>query len=358
MSTPTAHRPDVVAFTAAVRGQLDDLPPEVVEELAGGLDADLAELAAESDDPLADRLGDPVAYAAELRAAAGLPPREEAGSGRRTLRHRLAGDRDRALARLRAQPWWPWLSSFAVTVRPVWWVLRAWVAWVLVDSLVARDGAGTALPDEALGWLVLLVAVVVSVELGRGRWSARWLPGLVLAGNVLAVVMAPVAADAALSPRWYPVETQTFVEPPSEGLYLDGFPVANLFPYGPDGSPLTGVRLLDDRGRPVTTGEDIRSFPAGDGWTTLVPSTGPDGEPAWNAYPLQESRSAVPGTRPGPGDRVTDAPLPEPTLQPMPGATAAPTATSGPAAPASPAPTASPASTASPAPTASASPTP
>ena len=70
-------RPDVAAFVAAVRARLADLTDEEREELLGGLEADLSERLTEGE---AD-LGDPAAYAAELRAAAGLEVRRRRGWG-------------------------------------------------------------------------------------------------------------------------------------------------------------------------------------------------------------------------------------------------------------------------------------
>ena len=58
-------------FAAKVREALSDLPPDELDELTDGLEADLAERAEES----GLELGDPSAYAEELRAAAGYPPR-------------------------------------------------------------------------------------------------------------------------------------------------------------------------------------------------------------------------------------------------------------------------------------------
>ena len=78
MSAPTTQTPQgqlVSAFVGQVRRHLDDLPSDDVEELVGGLEADLADSLAEAaaggtDDP-ARLLGDPAVYAPELRAGAG-----------------------------------------------------------------------------------------------------------------------------------------------------------------------------------------------------------------------------------------------------------------------------------------------
>lgn len=73
----TAH-PAVAAYVAAVRDELGDLPADEVAEIAEDVRDHLDHVAAEYGDDvtidvLIDRLGAPAAYAAELRAAAGLP---------------------------------------------------------------------------------------------------------------------------------------------------------------------------------------------------------------------------------------------------------------------------------------------
>lgn len=60
---------DVAGYAAAVRAALGELGDEERAHLLDDLEGHLAEIAAESDVPLAERLGPPEAYAAELRAA-------------------------------------------------------------------------------------------------------------------------------------------------------------------------------------------------------------------------------------------------------------------------------------------------
>ncbi|TDD72059.1 hypothetical protein E1262_04950 [Jiangella aurantiaca] len=73
----TAH-PAVATYVAAVREELRDLPADELAEIAEDVRDHLDHVAAEYGDDvtagvLIDRLGAPAAYAAELRAAAGLP---------------------------------------------------------------------------------------------------------------------------------------------------------------------------------------------------------------------------------------------------------------------------------------------
>ena len=79
---PTGVAGGVAAYVREVRAELADLPIEDVDDLTGGMEADLTELAAECGGDLAGRLGSPQLYAAELRSAAGLPE-PAARSGRR-----------------------------------------------------------------------------------------------------------------------------------------------------------------------------------------------------------------------------------------------------------------------------------
>ena len=64
---------DVATYVREVQAELADLPKDDVDDLTGGMEADLSELAAESGGDLVGRLGSPKLYAAELRSAAGLP---------------------------------------------------------------------------------------------------------------------------------------------------------------------------------------------------------------------------------------------------------------------------------------------
>lgn len=70
-TTDLRVRPDVAAFVARVRELLADLPEEERLELTEGLEADLSDQVAEQGGGV---LGDPEAYARELRTAAGLEP--------------------------------------------------------------------------------------------------------------------------------------------------------------------------------------------------------------------------------------------------------------------------------------------
>lgn len=322
----TYARPDVVAYVAAVRARLDDLDPTEVEELTGGLAADLADLAAESDDPLAQRLGPPTAYADELRAAAGLPAR---GRVRRTGEvELLRSNVEELLGRLRSDSRWPPVEGFLRSIRPAWWVLRAVVAgWLLLRFFGGSFGFAA---------LLLLVAfVVVSVELGRGRWrERRGLSPLVLAGNLLAAVLVlPFISAATTAGATSSGEGHRVYEGVSDaqGVTNAGRAVSNVFAFDEQGRPLTDVQLFDQDGRPLEVspgspapGADQLQDPSRS--LQLVPSTDSYGRPRYNVFPLGAAEvilgDGASGTSP---TSLPPTPVPPPLVAVPPLAGAAPT---------------------------------
>src|SRR5207302_519663 len=126
---PDDRHSDVAAYAAAVRAALADLPPAEAQALLEDLDDHLAEVAAESTEPLAQRLGPPQAYAAELRSAyrtTGLDDDRRRTPVARQLRHlreRITGSSSYREVR-----------AFLPELRPAWWVLRAYLA-VLVAAV-------------------------------------------------------------------------------------------------------------------------------------------------------------------------------------------------------------------------------
>lgn len=319
-STQERVREAVARYAAAVRRHLGDLPPDLVEDLTDGLEADLvdaledgAALPAGAVVDLDDRFGEPGAYAAELRAAAGLPDAVPARAprpwpdGLARAGGAAAGAWRRTRAVVARQPWAAPVARAAADLRPLWWVARAWVLYQVVMWLAAewsvlprlvrpeRDGV----PGSARHWALLLVLAVVSVQWGRGRWGAGQLPRLSRALTVVALLLAlPVAVFTWESRYYAPVAaTVQYVEVPVElpgpqdGVWVDGMQVSNLFVYDAEGDPLSGVQVYDDRGRAVrtTTDEGLGSwtFPGVDEPWTFVPSWDEDGRARWNVYPLQ-----------------------------------------------------------------------
>ncbi|GAA4757713.1 hypothetical protein GCM10023350_49120 [Nocardioides endophyticus] len=190
---------DLDRYVDEVRKALADLPDDVREELTEDLGVDLAELV---DERGADVLPAPEVYAAELRSAAGLAP----GSGRvreRVFARAVTDSVDAAHAH------WDRLldalpaggpRGFLTAVQPVWWVARAWVAW-----MVAQDLRQPSVELNGPWIAVLVVFVVASVQLGRRSWGVdRLLTAsvaarlLLVALNIGAVAALPGAVDRAV----------------------------------------------------------------------------------------------------------------------------------------------------------------
>lgn len=241
-------------YLAAVEHQLADLPAEersaLLEDLALHLDA----LAEEDDErPLEVRLGRPADYAAELRAAAGLPARDRARSGplpavRRDLERLL---RTRAAREVRA---------FVPLLLPAWWVLRGYLV-VLLPSLLEVDGdrdfpVPAVLGSDELGAVLVLAAVLASVAVGRRRLPR---PAAVLVVVLdVAVVLAALFVLSSATDRLERVVYASSAAGPSvtteQPLLSVHGPVTDVLPYAADGTPLEGVLLFDQDGRPLRVG--------------------------------------------------------------------------------------------------------
>jgi hypothetical protein len=278
-------------FAQQVRAELADLSADDLEDLTDGLEADLAESLAENP---GRSLSDPVAYALELRTAAGLPLHQEPGRGvRGAVRGMASGLRATAQQMgesLRGNPVTAGALDFAVSLRPFWWVLRAWVAYQLLAVFTPPT---RALPHNLGAWIVLAVLIVISVQWGRDRWRRwGWLAGLVVVGNVVAAILV-VPFLASTSSTAEPETTTLMVaQAKDKGVTLDGKPVSNIFAYGADGKALKDVQLFDQSGHPLTpfvdpTYPDCMATLCDEGGG-LVPqaATLETGETVKNVYPL------------------------------------------------------------------------
>ncbi|MFS4505504.1 hypothetical protein ACMA46_04635 [Clavibacter sp. Sh2141] len=334
----------IQAFAAAVRARLDDLDLEDVDDLTGGLEADLQEEAADHDGAL--ELGDPVRYADELRTSAGLPERAAEAAATSPLAQLRDGIRERGRAMhagIRANGELSAILDLVILFRPVWWLLRAWAGYLCIVTVVF--GGFSVLPGNPLAWALLLVLVVISVQWGRGRWlpsaPARALKtGVSAITAVSLVVLIPVAIDEMVRD---PYVDASYAPSPEPGLSLDGKAVTNLFAYDAEGNPLDRVQLFDQDGEPLTTVSGIEQ----DG-RVMDPTTGEYLSPAdgaWNVFPLERdllalsdgSATAGSGTVRPPfakalplpaGTDATSTPVPSPSAGtdggPAPDATSAP----------------------------------
>jgi len=268
----------VAAYVREVRAELADLPIEDVDDIAGGMEADLSELAAECGGDLAGRLGSPKLYAAELRSAAGLPEPVTGPGPRRRPLGEAATHLRASFTRLTEQhPWLRPITAFLDTLRPAWWVLRGYLAaWALWSMLLG--GTRGFRPDSLKEWVMALVAIVVSVQLGRGWLRNRALsrPLLVLA-NAIAVIVAFMALGAGAGGGSYYVETYS----PPPGVSLNGQAVGNIYVYDSAGERISDVRLFDQDGRPLGGGDGVYD-PNGNPMGVVRDGSG---APLTNVYP-------------------------------------------------------------------------
>lgn len=337
----------VSAYAEEVRAHLADLGPEQVDDLTDGLEADLAEALADSLGPvspfgadappgtedvpgagdLTRRFGPAADYAAELRAAAGMA----AGQAHGTRTRRLGATRTRlrtVRARVRAALARREVAAVLELLRPVWWGARGW-AWYVVavavgSTFAVAGGSQPYVPGNLLGWSFLLALLAVSAWGGRRRdWSRRWARPAFLAASIVAALTLAIAVPAMRTAIEHGARAASTGAPADvpDGIWIGGEPVGNLFAYDADGDLLTDVQLFDDRGRPVTTGQqhsnEVWLADFGE-WWTLAPRQDVDRRTRWNVFPLrgtpgapwirdEEGRQVLPE---GSVTRVLPAPFP------------------------------------------------
>ena len=340
MSTPAAQqRPwEAEDYLAAVSRRLADLPAEERAALLEDLALHLEALRAEDDDrSIETRLGPADAYAAELRSAAGLPaqPSPSAASP-------VGEDLRRRIAELLAHPWAREVLRLATELRPAWWVVRGYLLVLVLCSLTDSQREGlipTPLGSKLLGFLLVLAAIAGSVALGRRELPRRIAVPVVGAGVLLALaglveLQYPLLDEP--SPTYY-VDPVSAEQATGEYPLLSRFgPVTDVLPYAADGTPLEGVLLFDQDGRPLQVGQ--QEWWA-DGCARVADHPlAADGVPVTFSFPqdyvLQPGGMDLYGWPVAPGQCTAELPRPEVPLPVFPPAdpaagttTAAPTTT-------------------------------
>ncbi|MFG3697415.1 HAAS signaling domain-containing protein [Micromonospora sp. NPDC047620] len=331
----TVTEQEIADYVARVRAALADLPPAHRDELTEDLPEHLAEVAVEAGGSLVERLGAPEAYAAELRAAAGVG----AVAGGRRLDRRLGAVVDRL--RARARRWdvqlgpplgYATASEFLRLLRPAWWVLRGYLAAMLVTVATTGDSFGV-LPElngSALAGLVLLAGSVLA-----SIWLGHHTPGLsrpkrrLLHAGTAVLVLFGLVGLADMNSR---VGSGDFGY---EQISVDDrySHVRDVYVYDREGRLVENARLFDQNGDPIRLGyphcPDGRD-PNGVGNPLLRPYPYCPDQAPFAPFPPAATPPA-PGLPPLAPTASADPSGPVPTGSPTAGPTAVPTAEAPPA---------------------------
>ena len=270
---------DVATYAASVRAALSNLPTDQSEVLLEDLEDHLREIAADAGGPLHERLGPPQQYAEDLRAAY--------GAAQVTTRRQDAAlhDLQRALARVTGSTWYRQIRAFLPELRPAWWVLRAYLAVLILMAAVSPGYPLGPIPDPTSkrGLVEILatgIAIWLSVRIGRrSRQLSQKALVLAYSANLLIALFAVVVLA---NMRSFAYSELTGTTSPQQTTFANAFAagqVTNIYPYSQDGKPLTNVLLYDQDGRPIMVdkSEAQTSYPIG-----------ADGKAVTNAYPLTQ----------------------------------------------------------------------
>lgn len=307
--TDTATQ-DAERYLKDVAPHLAALPAEERADLLDDLAQHLQEIAAEEGPPLAERLGPPEAYAAELLASAGVVPDGRPSApllarAGRMIEHGRQSWAGQELVRL------------SPALRPAWWVVRAYLAVSLLAGVQGGGDGVVPIPELAgsqlIGLLAILAAIPLSVRLGER--SLRGGGRLLLAGAhvVLAIYGLSLLGDAGSTQIRY-------VDAGGPPTYADrgclaaasGQPITNLYAYDTDGRLLDPVLLFDQDGQPVDNlcpEADTRGRQLFTEYRQDV-----NGAPVINAFPRRQTASVQPGRPSFPGQPEATVPVRPPAV--------------------------------------------
>lgn len=251
-----ARGDEIARYVEEVRAELHDLPNMERDELLEDLAAHLSEVAEDDPTPLRDRLGEPAAYATELRAALDVVTtgrRKRRSAGWRDRWQRIGGHWEKLDQRVGAIFGYQRISDFGRLLVPAWWVLRGYLAAMAVVALLDGTPTGPELgllprPDDGTtpaAWVILAAFVAGSVWLARrGPRLGKWLRLAVLAVSVYLLFIGAVTL--------HNLDQRRFDTIPDDGWSYDPYAeVQDVYPVAEDGRLLTGITLLDQRGSPI-----------------------------------------------------------------------------------------------------------
>lgn len=295
---------EIESYYDRVRTALAGLAPQLRDDLLEDLPDHLAEVLAEGDGSLRDRLGEPEAYAEELRAAAGVE--DDA------VPHALGVHRALELGLARATDLgrrfdlqagrlvgYPRLVDLLRAVGPGWWVLRGWLVAQFIcgtdttwNSLIPRLGS-----SGLGGLLCTIAAIAASVWIGRRSTGFTAWPRRIMAAasTVIALWAVLVLANAADATTSYSGSADSYIAP-------YGPEITDLYVYDKDGNAVVGARLFDQDGNPIQIGATYCL----DG--NVATGAGPDGTATEWTYPLCPTSTGPFRSGPGPLPATATAP--------------------------------------------------
>ncbi|WP_019149005.1 hypothetical protein [Timonella senegalensis] len=307
-------------YAAQVRGALSDLSQESIDDLTEGLEADLIDAMSENPkaenaeeltlNDLIERFGKPRDYADELRTAAGLGGVSQIVENKKeriALKTKVLARWDTFTEKMAEQAWWPQVREFLVTLRPVWWVARAWLVYWGI-SIIGTHGNLRQVP-HGLGDLVLLVGLCIASVL-LGMWTAkntpkRGLSWFIAATNTLAVLFVPGFVADMMFVGGGSGSERSYVEGHADGWNAamnQGTPTSglrpanetqislgsatNLFVYDSEGNLIKDARITSQDGQPINASSyPIRMDKETKKISMMVPRVDEFGRVVANVYP-------------------------------------------------------------------------
>jgi len=243
----TLNDSSIPDFAASVRLELRDLPKSVIEELTGDLEASLQERRQDEGENF--QLGSPNEYAAELREAAGMGPRP------------VSKTRFGSKAMLSAVESWlrkyqltSAILEFGISVKPLWWVLRATLAWGLFAGFY---------PNSVTDLAFLVLLVFLSVQWGRKKWfTGKFFDSILLPLNVVAVLLLAPGSVLISNAVNTAVNTQQVMQEWSvdSGLVYNGESVTEIKAYDSAGAEVNGLIFRDQNGNPLEIGVPLEEL--------------------------------------------------------------------------------------------------
>jgi hypothetical protein len=288
---------DVRSYAEQVGVHLQDLTEDERCDLLDDLEQHLAEIEAENEGTLEERLGAPQDYAAELRASAGLSPATLPPPGEGLVQRWVRSAPARAWRSFAASAPARSVRAFLPELRPGWWVARGALFVMALATLLdasRRHAFGSlveySIPGLALGFTAAAAAVAASVALGRKARGSR-LHVFSFIVNAAVVVMVAVA----MGQQVIPVSYEEVAYGDFSLQHSDGSQITNICPYGADGKLLEGTLLFDQDGRPIVNvaqaypGEFAVKVLPGERYVRVEPPVQPSVPLFTNAYPKQQT---------------------------------------------------------------------